>query len=151
MCCCDVAGAGYGQPLALIGRCCREPRNTLYSCCCRERGVQRGDEVIPHYLHAIHTLRASTDSSQQQYSLTHNCAKSCVWPYAEGMALGSLHQECGFCCTSSLSAPSGGPPLGVISGSCRCCSPIVFALLPMATGQFTRIWEFLSLPTTSHL
>jgi len=68
-----------------------------------------------------------------------------------------------FCCTSSSSVPwwtmralSRGPPLTPIPGICRCCSPSVFALLPMhrgtsLTGKFTRIWEFLTLPTTSYL
>ena len=68
-----------------------------------------------------------------------------------------------FCCTSSSSVPwwttralSRGLPLTPISGNCRCCSPSVFALLPvhlgmLVTGKFMRIWEFLSLPTTSYL
>ena len=55
--------------------------------------LQQGGKVIPHYRNAIHTLRASTDSLQQQYSFTHKCAKSCFWPHPEVMALGSLHRE----------------------------------------------------------
>jgi hypothetical protein len=66
-----------------------------------------------------------------------------------------------FCCTISSSelwrtmrASCGGLSLASLSGNCRCFNASVFALQPFHLGtfvwsKFTRIWEFLSLMTTS--
>ena len=46
----------------------------------------------------------------------------------------------------TMRGPLGGPPLASISRNCKCCSPSVFALLPvhpgtLVTGKFTTTWE----------
>jgi len=83
------------------------------------------------------------------------------WDLSEGEVNSPSGME--FYCTSSSSIPrwttralSSGLPLAPISEICRCCSPNVFELLPvhlgtLVTGKFRRIWEILSLPTTSYL
>jgi len=110
--------------------------------------LQQGGGVIPHYLHATHTLRAFTDGHQQQYSLTHKCVLKVasdhtlkVWHRGPSIRNGVLLYKQLISLVWKSAARSH-------SGNCWRCSPSVFPLLPVVTGQFTSIWEFLSLPNT---